>query len=66
MLRGLAGLLRQSIATSVESLWNNNHHFFIYDVITAGPESYHISIGCGFFHLKRLRIRGAILVFYEE
>jgi hypothetical protein len=41
-LRDLTGLLRQSIATSVESLWNNNHHFFVYGVITADPALSHI------------------------
>ena len=36
--------------------------FFVCSVRTAGLEPYHISIGCGFFHLKRLRIRCAIVV----
>ena len=62
MLWALTGLLPQSNATSVESLWNNNQDFFGFGVITAGLEPYHISIACGFFHLKRLRIRCAIVV----
>ena len=65
MLWALTGLLPQSNATSVESLWNNNQDFFGFGVITTGLEPCHISIGCGFFQLKRLGIRCAILVFYE-
>jgi hypothetical protein len=63
----VAGPRQQSIAMSVvESLWNNNHDFCVLSVITTDLEPYHISIGCGFFQLKRLGIRCAILVFYEE
>ena len=40
---GLTGLLPQSNATSVESLWNNNQDFFGFSVITTGLLPSHIS-----------------------
>ena len=44
----------------VESPRNNNHHFFVFDVITTGLKGEQISIGWKFFQPNRIRIRKII------
>jgi hypothetical protein len=60
------GLIWQSIATSgLKPYEIIIIIFFVFDVITTDEDPDHISIGCKSFHLKRLGISCAILVFYE-